>query len=66
MEQEIVELKERIRRLENIEKNRWIENEKKKFRYGKFKKNITQEDVERKKEYEKNCEEKWNFYIKNQ
>lgn len=63
MEQEILTLKKHIACLENIEKHRWIEKEKKKFRYGKLRKNITQEDVDRKKTFEKECEEKWDLFI---
>ena len=64
MDQEIQELKARVQQLEENEKVRWVNKMmKENFCHGKLKKNLTQEDIEKKnllrQEYEKKWDEKW-------
>ena len=64
MDQEIQHLKARVQQLEENEKVHWVNKMmEENFCYGKLKKNLKQEDIEKKnlrrEEYEKEWDEKW-------
>ena len=63
MDQEIQQLKARVQQLEENEKVHWVNKMmEENFCYGKLKKNLTQEDIEKKtftrQKYEKEWDEK--------